>query len=299
MVVLRSFGSQYVAIVALTAVLVTSSTRISLAEQATQVPPSSGGQFTLLTYNVAGLPLLLSQSNPVANMPVISDLLNLYDVAVVQEDFAYHQDLVAHARHGYRMAPLPPSAKDGIGDGLGEFSRIPFVAPAHVAWQRCHGRLHDGSDCLAPKGFTVSTHELAPGVSIDVYNVHFDSGDAAGDLGARAAQADQLAEYVQDHSAEHAVIVAGDTNMRAFEPALERLLSGATLSDACRVLTCSDPGIIDRVMYRGSDSLDLRASKFAVDQRFVGKDGRDLSDHKAVGVVFRWATHPSRRLVAR
>lgn len=295
---MRSSGSRCIAVVALALVLATGSTRISFAEEAARIPASAGGQFTLLTYNVAGLPLFVSQSNPVANMPVISDLLNLYDVAVVQEDFAYHQDLISHARHGYRMAPLPPSARDGIGDGLGEFSRIPFVSPVHVAWRSCHGRFEDGADCLAPKGFTVSTHELAPGVLLDVYNVHFDSGGSVGDVGARAAQADQLADYVQNHSAEHAVIVAGDTNMRADERSLERLLSSATLSDACRVLSCPNPGIIDRVMYRGSDSLRLRASKLEVDRRFVGKDGRDLSDHKAVGVVFRWATNQSRGIVA-
>lgn len=295
--VLRSFGSRCIAVLAVAFLGAPGRIRVSFAEEAGRTA-SSAGQFTLLTYNVAGLPLFVSQSNPVANMPLISDLLNLYDVAVVQEDFAYHEDLMAHARHGYRMAPLPPSPKDGIGDGLGEFSRIPFVSPVHVAWRTCHGRLHDGSDCLAPKGFTVSAHELGPGVILDVYNVHLDSGRTAGDVGARAAQADQLAEYIQNRSAEHAVIVAGDTNMRADEPALERLLSAASLSDACRALSCPDPGIIDRIMYRGSNSLDLRAAKFEVDRRFVGKDGRDLSDHKAVGVVFRWATRRSRGMVA-
>ena len=247
------------------------------------------GSFSLLTYNVAGLPIFISQSEPTRNMPEIGSLLNLYDVALVQEDFAYHDALNTRAKHTYRSPPLVPDAKVGIGDGLNVFSRLPFTRFERVSWRACNGRFSDGSDCLAPKGFTFEEEELTPGVSIDLYNLHMDSGDAERDVSARALQAEQLLSFIDRHSADHAVIVAGDTNMgRESESILERFMKVARLTDACRTLSCRWPNLIDRVMYRGSSELTLRATQFAIDDRFVREDGRNLSDHRAIGVVIQW-----------
>lgn len=248
------------------------------------------GEFTFLTYNIAGLPALFSRSDPERNIPLISDLLNLYDVAVVQEDFVYHDSLVRSAHHPHRSWPLPPGSAAGFGDGLNTFSRIPFTGFSRVSWQKCNGRLSNGSDCLTAKGFTVAEHHVAPGVAIDVYNVHMDSGGSAEDAAARRAQADQLLQTLAQHSAGKPVIVAGDTNLGASDEAVvSMVLEQAHLLDSCRVLSCRSPHLIDRVMYRGTKTVDLTALQFELDPRFVRDDGRDLSDHKAVGVLFRWS----------
>ncbi|HVU00867.1 MAG TPA: endonuclease/exonuclease/phosphatase family protein [Polyangiaceae bacterium] len=247
------------------------------------------GTFTLLTYNVAGLPELVSESDPVANIPIISSLLNLYDVALVQEDFAYHDALAAHASHQYQSPALVPNEHVGIGDGLNEFSRFPYSHFERVTWSNCNGRLSDGSDCLAPKGFTVATHDFGNGVEVDLYNVHLDAGHSTGDFAARSTQLDQLLSYVGKHSAGKAVIIAGDTNMsRDSEDLVAAWLKRAGLTDACRALACDNPNRIDRVMYRSSSALELRAVRVLVDSRFVTKDGKDLSDHKAVGTLMEW-----------
>jgi endonuclease/exonuclease/phosphatase family metal-dependent hydrolase len=258
-----------------------------------ELPPISG-RFSLLTYNVAGLPELVSQSNPVANIPVISSLLNFYDVAVVQEDFAYHGALAAHALHPYQTLALVPNEKIGIGDGLNEFSRLPFSRFERVTWSVCNGTLSNGSDCFAPKGFTVATHELTPGVEIDLYNVHMDAGHSPGDVAARGAQAEQLLAYTLKRSSGRAIVVAGDTNMNpgSDQEVLVSFMKRAGLVDACHELACDNPARIDRVMYRGSSALDLRAARLAVDMRFVTRSGKDLSDHKAVGVVLEWRRAP-------
>lgn len=251
---------------------------------------SNTGTFSLLTYNVAGLPELVSDSDPVANIPVISSLLNLYDVAVVQEDFAYHGALAAHATHQFQSPALVPNEKVGIGDGLNLFSRMPFSHFERVTWTACNGKLSDGSDCFAPKGFSVATEEIAPGVDLDLYNVHMDAGHSPGDVGARGQQSEQLLGFLLKRSAGHAVIVAGDTNMNreSDQEMLVSFMKRAGLVDSCRTLNCDDLSRIDRVMYRDSATLDLRAAKLAVDSRFVTHDGKDLSDHKAVGVVMEW-----------
>ncbi len=117
-----------------------------------------------------------------------------------------------------------------------------------------------------------------------------DAGHSDGDVRARAAQAAQLAEFMGRRSAHHAVIVAGDTNMGTdSEGVLQTFLARAELTDACRFLRCGRPNLIDRVMYRSSKITELRAVRFFVDRRFVREDGKDLSDHEAVGVVIQWA----------
>ena len=47
----------------------------------------TSGDFTVLSYNVAGLPQEISTVNPQEHIPLISPLLNDYDVVLTQEDF--------------------------------------------------------------------------------------------------------------------------------------------------------------------------------------------------------------------
>jgi hypothetical protein len=247
------------------------------------------GRFSVLTYNVAGLPEFISQSDPVRNIPVISGLLNLYDVAFVQEDFAYHPELAARALHPYQTPPVIQNERTGIGDGLNTFSRLAFSTFERVTWSSCFGKLSDGADCLAPKGFTMSVHQVAPGIEIDMYNLHMDSGGSAGDIAARSEQVAQLLSHMERRSKGRPVVVAGDTNTSAdTEVVLETFRTSQGLTDACRALRCPKPSLIDRVLYRGVPGLALRAVTFSVDARFVRRDGGDLSDHKAVGVQLEW-----------
>ena len=110
---------------------------------------ATGASSALLTYNVAGLPQEISQENPAEHIPLISPLLNDYDVVLTQEDFDwwqgaaggldfvhYHERLRADATHEYRSEQHPGPAAVGldptsrpllfVGDGLGVLSRLPF-----------------------------------------------------------------------------------------------------------------------------------------------------------------------------
>ena len=64
------------------------------------------GEFSVLTYNVAGLPEPLSGSSPSVNTPQISPMLNAYELVLVQEDFWYHHELIAEVDHPYRSRPM-------------------------------------------------------------------------------------------------------------------------------------------------------------------------------------------------
>ena len=80
-------------------------------------PANRQGSFSLLSYNVAGLPEGLSQSNPEANAPTISKLLGDYDVVVTQEDFGFYTDVLrADAPQRNMSTPHPgPGALNPIG----------------------------------------------------------------------------------------------------------------------------------------------------------------------------------------
>ncbi|MEV6710891.1 endonuclease [Lentzea sp. NPDC051208] len=192
---------------------------------ATAAPPSSG-TFSVLSYNVAGLPEGLSSGNPRVNTPIIGQRIRPYDVVHVQEDFNYHASLYAGNTHPFRT---PTSGGVPFGDGLNTLSDHPYSDLARDRWDRCNG-----TDCLTPKGFTFSRIRVAEGVLIDFYNVHANAGSAEADLAARRANISELSRFVTANSAGNAVVIAGDTNTRYTRAAdnIRELLSANGLKDA-------------------------------------------------------------------
>jgi endonuclease/exonuclease/phosphatase family metal-dependent hydrolase len=269
--------------------------RCSANQPAAFKPGPAAGEFSLLTYNVAGLPQGVSASNPEKNIPLISPLLNQFDLALVQEDFYYHEQLRAQAQHPYQSTPKAEAAQFTDGDGLNQFSNFPFGNFLREPWQHCSNQ--DGSDCLAKKGFSAAETEIAPGIIIDVYNLHLDAGGTAEDITARERQIEQLIRRVKTRSAGRAIILAGDTNLRTFsrpqdEVIFQTLLSKLDLFDACRALGCGNEQI-DRVLFRSSAELTLTPLSWQLDPDFVDESGNPLSDHPAVSVIFQWDFQPN------
>ena len=253
-------------------------------------PGATEGMLTVLTYNVAGLPEPLSGSMPVEYTPMISPLLNAHDLVLVQEDFAYHDELVADVDHPYQSEPKITGEGDPLGDGLNRLSRHPFADHSREAWEVCNGMIDSGSDCLTMKGFSVARHELSAGVFVDVYNLHMDAGGSPEDLAAREAQTQQILAAIAERSEGMALVVAGDTNMgESSEAILQTLLDGAGLRDACRELDCGEETRIDRIMLRDSDDVVLTPAAWRIDESFVTMDGEPLSDHEAVAIDLFWA----------
>jgi endonuclease/exonuclease/phosphatase family metal-dependent hydrolase len=261
------------------------------------------GVLNILTYNVAGLPDLLSRSNPARNTTVIGELLNAYDLVLVQEDFWYHDELAASVNHAFRSLPMTEVGRL-VGDGLNRFSAFPMEDVVRHAWTTCNGLWHSAADCLADKGFTFSRMTLGNGLRVGVYNVHADAGRGSADVLARARQFTQLKKHILGTAAGEAVIVAGDFNLEGFgsgdEPVLQDLISATGLADSCRHLGCRDERF-DRVLFRSGSSVVLEPLMWATVREFVDVAGEDLSDHKAVNTVFRWMSVPksSRQGLAR
>jgi len=255
---------------------------------------ATSGRLNVLSYNVAGLPGGLSKSDPVKNTPQISPLLNAYDLALMQEDFAFTTQLSSKALHPYKSPPGTPALGTFMNDGLTRFSNAKFSGHTRIRWKDCNGIFDQANDCLASKGFSVAKTDLGPGVSIDVYNLHMDAGNSNGDLTARAKQVDQLLAEIAKRSAGRAIIVAGDTNIRpskntSNKQMLDKLMLQAKLTDACVHVTCGDADRIDRVLYRSSATVKLEALTWKIDKTFVDSNSKDLSDHEAVGVLMSWS----------
>lgn len=246
--------------------------------------------FNLLTYNISGLPQSFSAGNPAKNIPLISPLLNKYDIVLVQEDFYYHAALRTKANHRYKSIPKARPSEFLLSDGLNRFSIFPFENFKRIAWTTCSN--DKDNDCYAVKGFTVARTQIAPGVEIDIYNIHLDAGSSAKDVAARRTQIEHLLSIMNTYSPNHAVIIAGDLNLHTEnshddEILLQKLLDVGGLTDACESAACQTP-LVDRVLFRGSDLIDLTVLSWQIDRSFVNSAGGGLSDHNAIGVEFRW-----------
>jgi len=294
-------------------------------------PGSSGGEpagtFTLLSYNVAGLPQEISDEHPSTNLPLISPKLAEFDVVATQEDFDwwaelasgfdfvhYHERLRAEAGHPHRSPQHPgPDAVDldlsdrpspEVGDGLGVLSRFPLRGDERVPWTGCFGGMDtsDGGagDCLAMKGFQRTTLVLADGKLVDLYNLHGEAGRTDRDQALQVEDYRQLAAHIVAHSEGRAVIVAGDTNLHtggdhpdgrsgADTEIWERFLADAGLTDACAAADCPSPERIDKVAFRsgGGVGLEVTGHRFRAED-FVDDAGEPLSDHDPLEVTFAW-----------
>jgi len=277
---------------------------------ASALPSRTHGEFVALTYNVAGLPAVLSRSRPDVHMPRIGKLLNRYDLVLLQESWQtpkpnpywplrlYHELLVASATHPYKTVPEPlPLARDPrrpsayVSDGLNAFSRFPFASLVRRPWPSC---VDTFNDCMAVKGFSVTRMHLAHGTTVDVYNLHMEAGWTAEDHRARERAIDDLVGFIGEYSEGQAVIVGGDFNLRTSrEPGasqFRRLLRDAGLSDACNVLRCDQPTKVDRFLFRSGARAQIAAEAWeSLRELFVSDDGSRLSDHDPVAVRFAWS----------
>jgi endonuclease/exonuclease/phosphatase (EEP) superfamily protein YafD len=172
---------------------------------------------------------------------------------------------------------------------------------------------HSSADCLTPKGFTFMRLKLAPGVSIDAYNLHADAGTTAADLAARASNLRQVSDYIKINSIGNAVLVFGDSNTRytraddnpgVFSTEngmkdvwVELVRNGAPPAAGSDALLCDNPSqvttceTVDKVWYRGSPAVSLQATSLDyVGDMFLQANGSILSDHNPVLVDFAWSS---------
>lgn len=280
------------------------------------------GEFTTLSYNVGGLPQEVSQINPKDHIPLISPLINDYDIVLTQEDWDwwiptldgldfvnYHTRLRAQTDFPYQSTQHPGNEAVGldieterpllmVGDGLAILSRFPFDDFRRVPWASCGVA---AADCLAMKGFGMARVELADGLTVDVYTLHAEAGGEDEDNAARAEGFDDLAAYIERESAGSAIILGGDMNLHT-EPdsddpdnredarVWQTFLQRTGLTDVCDALSCADPTRIDKFAFRNSDTITLEPQTWQFEaDKFKDAQGDTLSDHDPLRVAWRWS----------
>ncbi|MFC8427646.1 jacalin-like lectin [Streptomyces sp. NPDC057253] len=281
---------------------------------------ADSGSFSVLSYNVAGLPEAIS-SAPTPREPsttAIGQRIAPYDIVHVEEDFNYHAYLYAgDTNHAYRT---PTSGGAGIGSGLNTLSKIPYDVDdfERVRWNSCQ---YDSGDCLTPKGFTFMRERLAEGVYVDFYNLHTNAGTNDGDLASRADNLNQLTAFINSHSKGNAVVVMGDTNTRytrsgdtiaefaaangLTDPWVQLVRGGTPPAKGSDALVCDQTGptvpntceVVDKVLYRGSKLVSLNATSYNNEHaKFLTSDGLMLSDHDPITVGFTWQRNAAYQL---
>ncbi|KZS60009.1 Ig-like domain-containing protein [Mycobacterium ostraviense] len=260
------------------------------------------GVFSMLTYNIAGLPFPLSS----AILPrflytkQIGQRLNSYYVANVQEDFAYHDFLVKKSDMPSQTPPSPPTLLWPIGvpfsDGLNTLAQFKVKRLDRQTWWQC-----SADNCLTAKGFSYSQLQLPGGETIDLYNLHTNTGGGA----FTNANLDQITNYIQQNSAGRAVIVTGDFNALYSDDqsALLQFAGNNSLTDAWVLVqggptsppfapTCmvgNECELLDKVFYRSGQGVTLKAIGYSNEApKFFNSNGQPLSDHSPPMVTFQY-----------
>jgi hypothetical protein len=265
------------------------------------------GDFSVLTYNIAGLPFPLSSAiyPRYKYTTEIGKRINAFDVVNVQEDFAYNDYLIEDSKLSWRTAPQP-SFLYPIGvpfsDGLNTLAEFKVKRVDRRTWYKC-----TADNCLTAKGFTYSQLQLPGGETIDFYNLHANTNGGP----VSADNMAQLANYIQRNSEGRAVIVTGDTNLRySDDHTLLRFEHNTGLTDAWVQLengrteppfspTCDDTDkceLLDKIFYRSGQAVTLQATSYHNERaRFLNSDGKPLSDHNPPAVTFHYiAANPAR-----
>ncbi|KAM0424307.1 hypothetical protein ACHAPT_010453 [Fusarium lateritium] len=270
---------------------------------------NNASSFSLLTYNVAGLPEIINtnslmdkQSNAITIGKKLKE--HAYDVIHLQEDFHLHQIIWLNDNHNYHTHSAGPVMD---GDGLNTISNHDGYDFDRYTWAECS---LNGGDCLTPKGFTHMTTKIE-GVHVDMYNLHADAGNQHLDRKARSMGFDQLLAHVDKHTKGRPVILAGDFNDRwadskrsinkltdaGFKDAWVKLYHNNTIPEPSKEPNeCEMPPknntceVVDKVFYRSGNWTKLDVVSFNYESKiFVTQDKEALSDHIPIRVDFTWS----------
>lgn len=270
---------------------------------------SSNQTFRVLSLNVAGLPGIISSSDPSTNTTKMSPLLNNYDIVSVQEDFAYHSDLISQVNHPYIT---PHSGNVPVGDGMNFLSNFPLYETTRYTWNDRSGFISNGADQMTPKGILYSSVEIEPGFFVDIYNIHTDAGDDEGSYNARRSNMLQLGELIKQRSVGKAVIVIGDTNSRytreqdnfetavlnacgLTDPWIDLVRNGVVPEDGDALMdsdhrNSASNEVVDKIWYRSGRNVELNAIHYALlETEFMDENGEQLSDHYPITATFEYS----------
>ena len=268
-----------------------------------------------LNYNVSGLPDVnyLLRKDGGKDISLNQSLLGSqldesdFDVIAVQEDFGYHNLLVANMDSYKYKTPHYGSIPGG--DGLNIFTRTaPIYDMKRTAWTKAGGPISDG-DMLTAKGILYTVLDLGDGIYLDFYNIHSDAFDDPDSAAARASQYKQLMDLVEKNSAGRPVIITGDFNTTlalmhwennedeyalreqfyvrgGFKDAWNELVGDGNYVDPpASNYVWGESDSVEKYLYKDGGGVSISASGFEY-LRFFNDKGESISDHAAAVCSF-------------
>ena len=293
----------------------------------------AAGTFTAVSMNVDGLPNLfgINEDGPAADgTRAISAKIAEYDwdIIGVSEDFNYNDELMSSLSANYNAG----THRGGVAwltndtDGLNLIWKksLSVTGERWTSWNTHYSTgilgTGNGADGMIDKGYRYYEAEVADGVYVDIYILHMDADSDQGDIDARYAQLEQLANAITASDNDNPVIVMGDTNCRytrediraAFmkpinedprfeikDAWIEGAWSGVYPNVGDDALMAVDKGgsheypqaeIVDKIFYiNNTDShVKLTLDSYTVATDFRDENGAALADHWPIVGTFTY-----------
>ena len=247
----------------------------------------------MLVYNTHGLPEIFISDNPKKRFPIIGKKTQDFNISLLQEDYAHHEELSSGfaqksiAIRGPMEGTL--SCPFCTGSGLTSIFNLPKdwnIEVESEAYETCSGWLRGANDCFAYKGFQIIKITTPNQKKFFIVNTHMDAGRRDSDRSSRKIQLDHIVSAIEQREIDEALIVAGDLNLNSKDPKdvllLEEFKKKLNLNDSFEGYEISKKwSILDYILYRQGSEVEFKLVSVGEDESFVTEEG-PLSDHPAL-----------------
>ena len=247
----------------------------------------------MLVYNTHGLPEIFISDNPKKRFPIIGEKTQDFNISLLQEDYAHHEELSS----GFAQKSIAIRGPMGgtlscpfcTGSGLTSIFNLPKdwnIEVESEAYETCSGWLRGANDCFAYKGFQIIKITTPNQKKFFIVNTHMDAGRRDSDRSSRKIQLDHIVSAIERREIDEALIVAGDLNLNSKDPKdvllLKEFKEKLKLNDSFEGYEISKKwSILDYILYRQGSEVDFKLVSAGEDESFVTEEG-PLSDHPAL-----------------
>ncbi len=243
-------------------------------------------QIKIVTYNVAGLPDFITFNRKLAPTKTrfahIGDLLKKYDIICLQEMFIKDREIIEKKLPSYYVVHGADVGEVKLlGSGVYTFSRWPVTSSHYEKWEH----LTD-ADMLSLKGFVAATVVISPTLSIDVYNLHGQTGKSQDKAAMKIKNFERLAKYMdyQSGGSGRPVLLLGDFNIKTGDEVWNSIMKNTG------VVAIPDPvkGKPDHLFYKENGS-GWRITVVETGTEFIDPDTKKkTSDHIAFQATLKF-----------
>ena len=247
----------------------------------------------MLVYNTHGLPEIFISDNPKKRFPIIGEKTQDFNISLLQEDYAHHEELSS----GFAQKSIAIRGPMGgtlscpfcTGSGLTYVFNLPQdwqIEVQNEAYETCSGWLRGANDCFAYKGFQIIKITTPQKKKFYIVNTHMDAGRRDSDRASRKIQLEHIVSTIEQREIKEALIVAGDLNLNSKDPQdvllLEKFKKKLKLNDSFEGYEISKKwSILDYILYRQGSEVKFKLLSVGEDESFITEEG-PLSDHPAL-----------------